>query len=62
MNLDGAGLAQHLHDLTGRVAATIESSTTISRLPATTSGRGLNFSRRPWRRSSWPGWMNVLAT
>jgi len=41
---------------------TIESSTTTTRLPATTSGSGLNLSRNPWRRSSWPGWMNVRAT
>ena len=34
---------------------TIESSTTTRRLPATTSGSGLNFSRRPCLRSSWPG-------
>ena len=41
---------------------TIESSTTTSRLPATTSRSGLNFMRRPCLRSSWPGWMNVRAT
>jgi len=41
---------------------TIESSTTTRRLPATTSGSGLNFSRRPCLRSSWPGWMKVRWT
>ncbi len=41
---------------------TIESSTTTMRLPPTISGSGLNFSRRPCLRSSWPGWMNVRAT
>ena len=30
--------------------------------PPTISGSGLNFSRRPCLRSSWPGWMNVRAT
>ena len=38
---------------------TIESSTTTTRLPATISGSGLNFIRRPCLRSSWPGWMKV---
>src|SRR5256885_2183241 len=37
---------------------TIESSTTTTRLPAT-SASGLNFKRTPSRRSSWSGWMNV---
>jgi hypothetical protein len=41
---------------------TIESSTTTIDLPATISGSGLNFIRRPCLRSSWPGWMNVRAT
>jgi len=52
MDLGGARIAQHLHDLSGGLPRTIESSTTISRLPETTSGSGLNFSRSPWRRSS----------
>jgi hypothetical protein len=41
---------------------TIESSTTTRRWPATISGSGLNFSRRPCLRSSCPGWMKVRAT
>ncbi len=41
---------------------TIESSTTTIRLPATISGSGLNFIRRPCLRSSWPGWMKVRCT
>ena len=41
---------------------TIESSTTTSDLPPTISGSGLNFSRRPCLRSSWPGSMNVRPT
>ena len=40
---------------------TIESSTTTRRRPPTISGSGLNFSRRPCLRSSWPGWMKVRA-
>ena len=41
---------------------TIESSTTTSLFPSTTSRSGLNFMRRPCLRSSWPGWMKVRAT
>ena len=41
------------------VPRTIESSTTITRLPSSTCGSGLNLSRRPTSRSSWFGWMKV---
>ena len=37
---------------------TIESSTTTTRLPAT-SASGLNFALTPCSRSAWSGWMNV---
>ncbi len=59
MDLGGAGVAKHLHDLPVVLPRTIESSTTTSRLPAITSGSGLNFRRSPCLRSSWPGWMKV---
>ena len=40
---------------------TIESSTTTSRLPAT-SASGLYFIRIPWSRMPCSGWMNVRPT
>ena len=40
---------------------TIESSTTTTRCPASSS-RGLNFVRMPCSRSAWSGWMNVRPT
>ncbi len=62
VHLGGAGVAQHLHDLAGRVAPHDRVVDDDQALAATTSGSGLNFSRTPWRRSSWPGWMKVRAT
>ena len=43
------------------VPRTIESSTTTTRLPDTSSS-GLNFSLIPCSRSPWSGWMNVRPT
>ena len=44
------------------VPRTIESSTTTTRLPARTSGNGLNFSRTEASREVCPGWMKVRPT
>ena len=41
------------------VPRTIESSTTISRLPRTVSRSGLSFMFTPRWRIDWLGWMNV---
>ena len=41
------------------VPRTIESSTTISRLPRTSSRSGFSFSVTPRWRIAWLGWMNV---
>jgi len=41
---------------------TIESSTTTSRLPSTTSRIGLSLRRIPRWRDSWVGWMKVRPT
>jgi hypothetical protein len=43
------------------VPRTIESSTTTTRLPATSSS-GLNLSLIPCSRSPWSGWMKVRPT
>ncbi len=44
------------------VPRTIESSTTISRLPRIESGSGFSFSFTPRSRSACEGWMNVRPT
>jgi hypothetical protein len=54
MHFAGPGVAQHLHDLARRVAAHDRVVDDDDALAATTSGSGLNFSRRPCLRSSCP--------
>ena len=44
------------------VPRTIESSITTTRLPASTSGSGLSFTRMPASRMAWVGWMKVRPT
>jgi len=59
VDLDGAGLAQHLDHGPRGGARTIESSTTTTRLPAMFSRSGLSFRRTPLARSAWVGAMKV---
>ena len=62
VHLDSARLAQHPHQGALGVAATIESSTTISRLPRITSLSGLSLSRMPNWRMVCDGWMQARPT
>jgi hypothetical protein len=58
VHLQRAGLAQHADQARWVLPRTIESSTTISRLPRMTSRSGFSFSRMPSWRMVWLGWMN----
>ncbi len=44
------------------VPRTIESSTTITRLPRTTSSTGESLMATPMARCAWLAWMNVRPT
>ena len=59
MDLPGPRLAQHGHQARVVVPRTMESSTTMSRLPAMLSRSGLSFRRTPLARSAWVGAMKV---
>ena len=62
MDLGGAGLAQHVHDLAGRVAAHDRVVDDDQPLAGDDLRERVELEPQAVRRSSWPGWMNVRAT